>query len=70
MSVWSWLASALLVAAAWGVGDRKRAAFLLTVVGEAVWVVIAVDRGMYDLAAVCVVFGVVAVRNYRRWGHG
>lgn len=70
MSDWAvvgWLANAVLVAGLWQVGRRRWQAFVLTALGEAVWVAVAVRRREWDLAAICAVFGLLAVRNLILW---
>jgi len=62
-----WLASLMLVAGLWLMGDRKWWGFAFTVAGELIWVAVAISRGMYDLAAVCFVFAAVAGRNLLAW---
>ena len=67
MSWWGWAANAVLFSGLWFVGNRLWWAFLLTIVGEVVWVVIAVNRHQYDLAAICAVFALLALRNLLKW---
>jgi hypothetical protein len=67
MTLLGWLANALCVVGVWGVGSKRRGAFLVTIAGELLWVVVALDRGMYDLAAVCLLFGVLAFRSWYQW---
>ncbi len=67
MSPWGWGANVVLFSGLWFVGNRLWWAFLLTAVGEVVWVVIAWNRGQIDLAAICAVFALVAVRNLLKW---
>lgn len=68
MSYWGWGASIVLFAGLWFVGNRARWAFLFTIVGEVAWVVIALNREQYDLAAICAVFGLLALRSLILWG--
>jgi hypothetical protein len=69
MSPWGWIANVFLVAGLWFVGNRLKWAFLLTIVGEVAWVFIAVARDQYDMAAICAVFTLLALRNLLLW-HG
>ena len=46
MSPWGWAANAVLVSGLWFVGNRLWWAFLLTAVGEVVWVVIEEEAGV------------------------
>lgn len=67
MSVTGWLANVLLVAGLWYMGRRKWWAFALTVVGEVVWVGLAASRGQWDLAAICLIFTILAGWNLVQW---
>jgi hypothetical protein len=67
MSGWGWIANIILVSGLWFVGERVWWAFLLTIIGELAWTVIAVNRGEWDLAAICFVFALIALRNLVRW---
>ena len=69
MSAIGWVGNAFVICGCWGVGNKWRHAFLLTAIGEVVWIATALIRGQYDLAAICVVFGVLAVRNWWLWGN-
>ena len=63
-----WSGSLLLACGLFGIGDKKRNAFFFTMVGESLWIIKGCMLGMWDLAAICVVFLVMAVRAYRAWG--
>lgn len=63
-----WIANILIVIGLWQVGSKVRNAFLWTGVGEALWFTHAVHRGLYDLAALCLVFAGLAIRNWWKWG--
>ena len=63
-----WIGTGLLLAGAWGVGNRARLAFLLSITGEAIWTANAYRRSDWALATVCVAFGLVALRNFLAWG--
>jgi hypothetical protein len=67
-AVVTWVGDALIVAGAWGIGNRRRGAFAFTVVGECVWIAAAVRRQDWALAAVCVVFVLLAIRSAVLWG--
>lgn len=49
-------------------GRKRRAGFLFSIAGEVLWTAAALNRGMYDLAVVCAVFGFMAALNFRQWG--
>ena len=63
-----WFGNILIVVGLWGVGNRQRRAFLFSIAGEAVWVLHAANQQLWDLASVCVVFLVMAIRGYIKWG--
>lgn len=69
MTLWlGWLGTVLLMIASWNIGNKRRFAHLITIVGETCWIVKAVATGQYDLAVVCVLFAVLASRSWLRWG--
>lgn len=62
-----WLGNILIVIGLWKLGYKHKSAFLFTAAGEAIWTGYAAYLQMWDLAAVCVVFGVLAMRNWLMW---
>jgi hypothetical protein len=62
-----WIGSIALAAGLYGIGNKKRNAFLLSMLGESLWIIKSCILGMWDLAAICVVFLVLAIRAYRTW---
>ena len=64
-----WFANVFLVVGLWMVGNKARWAFILTAVGEAIWTVTSILRGQFDLAFICVVFTILAIRNWFKWGN-
>lgn len=67
MTAPSLLASLLLLLGLWLTGSKCRHGFACTIAGESLWVIIAANRGAFDLSLLCVAFVAVAVRNFRRW---
>jgi len=63
-----WIGNIFIVLGLWGIGDKKRAAFIFSIIGETIWVIHSLMIGMYDLAAICVVFAALAFRSWRKWG--
>ena len=61
-------ASAFLFAGLYLLGNKRRVGFLFSILGELLWTCAALNRGMFDLAAVCVLFGAMAALNWRKWG--
>lgn len=68
MALLGWVGNIFLVWGIWEIGNRRRFAHLLTVVGEAAWIVKSIAVGAYDLAAICTVFLVLAARCWVKWG--
>lgn len=62
-----WIGNAFIVGGLWGVGNKNRNAFLLSIVGEAFWIANAIGRSDWALASICVVFAVMAARGYYKW---
>ncbi len=68
LELFGWLGDLFLVAGMWGMGSRRRGAHLVTVAGECLWTLNAAVRHDWALAAICVVFGVMAMRAWVLWG--
>lgn len=64
-----WIGNAFIVAGLWGIGNKAREAFLLSVVGESLWIANALSKEPRDwaLASICIVFAAMAVRSYIKW---
>jgi len=67
-AVIGWIGNVFIVVGLYGVGNKRRGAFVLTAIGELVWVAHATLRADWALAAICIVFAVMAVRSYVLWG--
>ncbi len=63
-----WIGDVFIVVGLYGVGNRSRRAFLASIVGEACWILRATALRDWALAAICVVFLLMAVRSYIKWG--
>lgn len=63
-----WLANSLIVASWWFTGEKRRICFVLAIAGELIWAAKALHAGMYDLAAICAAFCIVAGYNWKKWG--
>jgi len=63
----SWFANAVILVAQWNVGNQHRWAFIVSFIGEAIWVTYAVIEHKWSLAFICVFFALMAVRNYIKW---
>ncbi len=63
-----WFANALILIGMWSLGHKWRHAFLFSVAGESIWSSVAWTRGDIELASICLVFCVVTLRNWWKWG--
>jgi hypothetical protein len=64
----TWIGNVFIVAGLWGVGNKRRGAFLFSIAGETAWISSAAARGDWALTTICVVFLIMAVRGYVLWG--
>lgn len=62
-----WIANTILLFGVIFLGKKWRTAFLFTFVGEVGWTVVAIAIGRTDMTALCVVFAILALRNWRLW---
>lgn len=62
-----WVANVLLVAGTVLVGEKSPTAFLLIALGESLWCVKVWRMKQWDMLFICVVFSLLAVRNYLLW---
>ena len=63
-----WIGNVFLVIGLWLVGYKNRKAFIYSIIGETIWTIYSIKRGMYDLAFICIIFGGLAIRNWYLWG--
>jgi hypothetical protein len=68
MGLFGWIGNAFLFAGIYCVGEKKRYGFLLTTVGELLWVVAAQQRGSWDLLVLAIVFATMQAWNWVKWG--
>lgn len=68
ISLLGWIGNIFLVWGIWEIGNKRRFAHLLTIVGEASWIVKSVALAQYDLACICFVFLILAARCWIKWG--
>lgn len=64
----TWVGNAFLIIGLLLIGSKKRAAFVWTFIGEAIWLVCSLAERRADMAFICFVFGVLAAINWVRWG--
>lgn len=63
-----WIGNVFIVAGLWGVGNRNRKAFLVSMIGESFWIANAFLRRDWALFYICLVFWFMALRGYVLWG--
>lgn len=63
-----WIGNVFIVVGLWKVGNRSRDGFIASCVGELLWIANAYSRADWALTAICMVFLVMAVRGYVKWG--
>lgn len=64
----TWFANVLILIGLFLNGGKHRACFVFAAVGELIWTAVSVTKSQWDLAAICVVFAIMAVINFFRWG--
>jgi len=63
----SWIGNFFIVAGLWGIGNKRRHAFLLSIAGESAWIAVAYMRHDWALASVCTIFLLMAIRGWIKW---
>lgn len=63
-----WLASVSELVGGWMVGSRSRYGFLVNLVGNILWIAVALTTEVKGLILVSVAMGVVNARNFLLWG--
>jgi len=63
-----WAGNIFICLGIWYIGEKRRFAFLFSIVGEAFWLVYSLQHQLYSLAFIVAVFGVLAFRNWILWG--
>ena len=64
----AWIGNILLIIGYLLVGNKVREAFIFTFVGEILWSYYALKKKEWALLAICLIFAVIAVRNWFLWG--
>ena len=57
------------IAGAIMVGNRNKYGFVVFMVGNCFWLLTGMRNSLVGLVTVSVVFFVINIRNYRKWGH-
>ena len=62
-----WLGNIFIVFGLWYIGNQKRWAFLLTTVGEIIWVLHSYLGGQTDLMVICALFAILQFRSWLKF---
>lgn len=62
-----WIGNIFIIGGLWSVGNKNRDGFLLSIIGEAAYILRSVRVHDWSLAFVCVIFLAMAVRGYIKW---
>ena len=62
-----WVGNVFIVIGLYFIGEKKRWAFLFSVVGELIWCLFSLYKQQYDLAFICAVFCALALRSWIKW---
>jgi len=65
---WSWLLTIPQLFAYWQIGNLQRWAWLVAFAVDVLWVVYSLLTAQYGFLTSAVLFGLLALRNWRRWG--
>jgi len=63
----SWIAGAIELTASWCVGNKKRFGFILNIICEVLWIIVAIQSKVYGLLLVVVPAMFINTRNYFKW---
>ncbi len=65
-----WVAAIFELSGSWLTGNRKRICFVLTGLGNCVWILyVFTTKSTYGLLAVVIPALIINARNFRAWGH-
>lgn len=68
MQYLGWIANVLVVVGTFLIGEKRRSGFAWIAIGEALWVITGAARNEADIAVICIIFTVMAMTNYYKWG--
>lgn len=65
-----WIGNVFLVWSIWEIGNKRRFAHILTMVGEMAWILKCLMSApkIWDLALICTIFFILAGRCWVKWG--
>jgi hypothetical protein len=62
-----WVGDVFIIAGVWYVGEKKRFAFLLSMIGNGLWLVYCTRAQMLQLGILASVFIWLSFRNWQMW---
>jgi len=62
-----YLAGSLELLGVWMIGNLQRKGFVVCLSCNAMWILVAMQSGVYGLIPVSIAMAFVNTRNYRRW---
>jgi len=65
----TWIANIFLIIGLFLIGNKNKYSFIFTIIGESIWTIVALCTHQYDLAFICAIFTILAIRNFRRWNN-
>lgn len=70
IKILGWTGDVFLIWGIWEIGNRRRWAHLLTIIGEGAWIgkCLLSDPITWDLAVICTIFGILAAMCWIKWG--
>jgi hypothetical protein len=68
MQLISWVGNVFICLGLWHIGNKKRWAFLLSILGEMAWIIYSLQTRLWSLAFICCVFATLAARSWVKWG--
>lgn len=63
-----WIGNIFLIIGLWMVGDKKRAGFIFSIIGESIYVYYSYQYKLWGLLFICIIFGLLAIRGWYKWG--
>lgn len=62
-----WIGNIFIIGGLWGIGNKVRNAFLLSIIGELCYIIRSYRAKDWPLFAVCWVFALMAARGWWKW---
>jgi len=65
-----WIISILGIYSIWALGEKYKHGWIVKVVSQVVWIVLAIKENLYGFIPLAVLAGCIAVINYYKWSRG